>query len=55
MPLRNRLDKIDRSIRVYDGTRYLVVFGSEKHDSIYDRIRYLMSVESGITYIISSN
>ena len=29
--------------------------GSEKYDSIYDRIRYLISVKSGLTYIISHN
>ena len=29
-----RFDKIDGLIRVYDGTRYLVLFGSEKYDSI---------------------
>ena len=48
-----RLDKIDGFIRVYDGTRYLVLFGSEKYDFIYKRIRYLISVKSGITYTIS--
>ena len=29
-PLRIRLDKLDAFIRVYDRTRYLVFFGSEK-------------------------
>ena len=29
-PLRIRFDKIDGIIRGYDGTRYLVLFGSEK-------------------------
>ena len=29
-PLRIRFDKIDGFIRVYDETRYLVLFGSEK-------------------------
>ena len=48
-PLRIKLDKIDGFIRVYDGTRYLVLFGSEKHDFIYNRIRYLISVKSGTT------
>ena len=54
-PLRIRVDKIDVFIRVYDGTGYLVLFGSEKYDSIYDRIRYLTSVKSDITSIISHN
>ena len=54
-PFRIRVDKIDVFIRVYDETRYLVLFGSEKYDSIYDRIRYLISVKSDITSIISHN
>ena len=40
-PLRIRFYKIDGFFRVYDGTRYLVLFGSEKYDSIYERIRYI--------------
>ena len=27
-------DEIDGFIRVYDGTRYLVLFGSERYDSV---------------------
>ena len=30
-PLRIRLDKIDGFIKIYDGTRYLVLFGAEKY------------------------
>ena len=51
--LRIRFDKIDGLMRVYDGTSYLTLFGSEKYDAIYDRIRYLISLKSGITYIFS--
>ena len=54
-PLRIRFDKTDGFIRVYSGTRYLVLLGTEKYDSIYDWIRYLISVKSGITYIFSHN
>ena len=47
------LDSIkDGFIRIYDGTRYLTLFGSEKY-AIYNRIRYLISLKSGITYISS--
>ena len=46
---------MDGFIRVYDGTRYLVLFRSEKYGSICNRIRYLISVKSGVTYIISYN
>ena len=35
------VDKIDGLIRLDDGTRYLTLFGSEKYDAIYDRIRIL--------------
>ena len=52
--LRIRFNKIDGFIRIYDGTRYLTLFGSEKYDAIYDRIRYLISRKSGITYIFLS-
>ena len=50
-PLRNGFDKIDGLIRVYDKTRYLVLFGVEKYDFIYNRIRYLIGLKSDITYV----
>ena len=50
-----RFNKIDGFVRVYDRTIYLVLFGSEKFDSIYIMIRYLTSVKSGITHLISHN
>ena len=52
-PLPIRFDRIDIFIRVYDGTRYLVLFEREKSYSIYNRIRYLISVKSGLAYILS--
>ena len=33
-PLRIRFDTVDGFIRIYDGTRYLLLFGSEKYDAI---------------------
>ena len=54
-PLLIRFDKTDGFIRVDDKTRYLVLLGSEKYDSIYNRIRYLIRVKSYVTYIISHN
>ena len=48
-------DQTNEFIKVYDGTRCLVLFVSEKYDSTSNRIRYLISVESGITYIIFYN
>ena len=54
-PLHIRFDKIYGFIRVYVGTRYLLLFDSEIYDLIYYRIRYLTGVESGITYVVSHN
>ena len=34
--------KIDGFIRVYDGSRYLVLFALEEYDDIINRIRYLI-------------
>ena len=48
-----RFDKIDGFIGVYDGTRYLVLFGNEKYDFIYKKIRYLIGVKSGMAYVIT--
>ena len=38
-PLCIRFEKVDGFIKVYDGTKYLVLFGPEKNDVIYNRIR----------------
>ena len=35
-----------------DGTRYLILFGTEKYDSIYNRTRYLTGIKNGITYVV---
>ena len=54
-PLRFRFNKIGGFISVYDRSRYLVLFGLEKYDAIYNRIRYLnlISLKSGMTYVFS--
>ena len=54
-PLPIRFNKVDVFIRAYDGIRYLVWFGKEKYDSIYNRIRYLICVRSRNTYVVSHN
>ena len=53
--MRIRFDKIDWFVRANYGIKYLVLFGSEKNDSIYNRIRYLTSVRSSIKYVTSHN
>ena len=53
--LRISFDKMDEFIRVYDGTRCLVLFGTEKYDALYNRIGYRLGVKSSITYEFSHN
>ena len=54
-PLRIWFNNIYGFIRVYDGTRYLVLFGAEKYYFIYNWISYLIEVIRGIIYVISHN
>ena len=44
-------DKIDGFIKIYDGSKYLILLGPEKNDAIYNKIKYLISLKSSITYI----
>ena len=53
--LRIRFDKIDGIITIYDGTRFLTLFRTKIYDVIYDKIRYLISIKSNITYIFFEN
>ena len=46
-PLEIRFDKIDRIIRIYDGTRYITLLGTKKYGAVYDRIRFRL--KSNIT------
>ena len=52
-----RFNKTDGFIRVYDGTRYLVLFGPENYNSIYNRnkIRYLISQKLVLHMIFTDN
>ena len=52
---RTRFDNVDGFIGVYDGTRYLVLFAPEKYDSIYNKIRDLVSLKRGITFVTPHN
>ena len=54
-PLVVRFDEIDGIIKIYDGIRYLVLFGHVWNDEICDRIRHLISEKSGITDSINHN
>ena len=50
-----RFDNVDEFIKDCDGTRYLVLFGTERYDSIYDNIRYIISQKSVVTYSTDYN
>ena len=50
-PLWIRFDIIDGIIRIYDRSRYWILFVTEKYDTIYSRFRYLISLKGNITYI----
>ena len=54
-PLRIRFDKKDGFIRIHNRIRYLLLSTAEKYDLIYNKIRYLIGLKSGITYVISHN
>ena len=36
-------------------TKYLVLFGPKTYDAVFDRIRFLIGLKSGITYVDSHN
>ena len=52
-PSRIRFDKVDGIVRIYDRSRYLILFGNKNYDTIYDKIKSLINTKSGITYNIS--
>ena len=54
-PLHIRINKVHGFIRVYDGTRYLVLFDFEKYHDFFKRIRYLIEVKIGIIYGLFHN
>ena len=48
-------DKLDGFIRDYDGTKYLVLFSTEKYDVTFDWDKYLIGLKSHIKYVSSHN
>ena len=54
-PLHIKFDKLDGYIKIYNGIRYLVLFGSWWYDKSFDNIKYLMSEKSGIADSINRN
>ena len=43
-PLQIRFTKIDEFIRIYDGTRYLTLFGSEKYAKIMQKSKLILMI-----------
>ena len=54
-PLCIVFDKVNGFIEDYNRTKYLVLFDLEKYDVVFDRIRYLIGLKGGITYVCSYN
>ena len=54
-PLRIMFDSVDGFNKIYNGIRYLVLFGHEKYNAIYDRINYLLNEKVNIKYSIIHN
>ena len=42
-----------RFIGVYDGSKYLIFFGPEKYNVIYDRTTYIIGLKFGVTHLFS--
>ena len=49
-PLRITFNKINGFIKIYDGTKYLTLLGSQKYDTMI--IKYRRSLKSDIAYIL---
>ena len=53
--MRISFNKVDGIVRVYDGTRYLVLPGGEKFDFFYNRIKYDIGVKKWYYLLFSHN
>ena len=51
--LRIKFNKIDGIIRIHGGNRCFTLFDTTKYDTIYDGMRFRISLKSTITYILS--
>ena len=54
-PLHIKFDKVGGFCRIYDKTTFLTLFGSEKYDARYNRIRYSRSLKSSTICIFSNH
>ena len=48
-------NKVDEFFRNYNGTKYLIYFGSEKYMSIFNRIKYLIILTGDISIVVFYN
>ena len=54
-PLYSSFNKLGELIRIFEGIRYLVLFGSRRYDATFNKVIYLRCQKSGITYVISQD
>ena len=52
-PLGTIFDNVDGVITIYHGTKDFTLFDSEKHGTIWNKIRYLVSLKTSIKYAFS--
>ena len=48
-------EKVSWFIRDYNGTKYLALFGPEKYDAIFNRIKHCTNLKSSIFCVVSYN
>ena len=52
-PLHIILSNVDWFTIDYNGTKYLILFDSEKYNAVFNKNRYLISIKSNISYFFS--
>lgn len=54
-PLCIIFDRRNRFIRVYNKIKYLMLSSLEKYNAKFDKVMYIISLKSNITYVLSHN
>ena len=54
-PLHIRFSKVDGIIGIYNGTRYLELFGLRIYNAVYDRINYSIKGKSNAKFTYRKN
>ena len=53
--MRIRFDKVDGITKIYNGTKYLELFGPQIYYAVYDRTNCLINEKNDAKYIINHN